>query len=170
MSNGAEARALNALQEYRNARAENDADKEDQAGDRFNDFIMFVEDEDRRNELMAIFNALVEADAENIFVEFAKVARGFGEVKDAFEMGEKMAEEGKNDLFFPSAATELAKMAGAFKELKAAAEKVIDEIDDLEVPFKKKDGKALVDEGEQVKDALQELMEKLEEMRDALPD
>jgi hypothetical protein len=169
MSNEAEARAVKILQDYRNAKTDGSSDRMDEAADNFHDIIDFVEP-DRRDELEAIFNALVESDAKKVFEEFAKVARGFGEVKDAFEMGEKMALEGKNDLFFPAAAAELAKVAGAFKALKAAAEKVIAEVDDLEEPFKKQDGEALVEEGKQAKNALEELLQKLEEMRAVLPD
>ena len=170
MSNGAEVRALKKLQDYRNAKnADEDLDKMKAAADDFHDVILLIEP-DRRDELLDIFNALVEADAKEVFEEFAKVAQGFGEVKDAFEMGAKMAKDGKNSLFFPSAAAELAKVAGAFKALKEAAEKVIDEVDDLEEPFRKKDGKALLDEGKQAQKALIGLLEKLEEMRDALPD
>ena len=53
MNNGAEARAVKALQDFRNAKAGGESDKIDQAADRFNDLIMYVEP-DRRDELMAI--------------------------------------------------------------------------------------------------------------------
>jgi len=168
MSSKAEARAMNALQDYRNAIAANDVNKKNKASDDFHDAILGVET-NRRNELMIMYGTLNSTDANKVFEEFAKVARGFSEVNDAFELGEKMANDGKNDLFFPAAAAELSKFAGTFKALKEAADTVIHEVHDLVEPFKQKDAEALVEEGMQAKDALDELLSKLHEMRNVLP-
>jgi|GEM_PF-2534089 len=165
MSKGAEARAVAFLQKYRNAKANDDSAEMVKAGDGFRDVIMYVEP-DRRDELMEIYVSLEDAAVEAVFEEFAKAAKNFGEVKDVFEMGEKMAEDGKNALFLPSAATELAKIAGAFKALKVAADKVINEVNDLEEPFREKDAEALLAEGKQAKEALDELLEKFNELKE----
>jgi hypothetical protein len=170
MSKGAEARAFIALVKYRNALARGDNDQTTEASDSFQEIIMDVADEDRQGELYEIFNALVEADAETAFNEFAKVASGFGEVKDAFELGAKMANEGRKSLFFPSTAVELSKVAGAIDGLKKAADQIIEGNGDLEEPFSKKDGEALLKEGQKTRMELDGLIKKLEEITNALPD
>lgn len=169
MSSDAEARVLKALADYRNAKKNQELDRIDAASDRFHEAIVLVEP-DRGNELQAIFNALVAARAEEVFQAFAKTAQGFGEAKSAFELGEKMVQEGKKGLFFPTAANELAKIAGALVQLKQTAEKVINEVDDLSEPFNKKDANALIEEAKQSADALKLLLNTLEQMKRVLQD
>ena len=105
MSNKAEMDAYCALVAFRNARAAGEnglVESQD-----FQSKVSLVDDFERKTELHQIFTAMNFAQAGKVFEAFGKAAKGFAEIKDAFELSKKLAEDGKEDLFFPSAASEL---------------------------------------------------------------
>jgi FtsZ-binding cell division protein ZapB len=152
--------------DYRNAKADEEAT--DDALDRFETALDDV-DAETRNRLDAAMGKLEVAAAERAFQAFAEIADDFRALKDGFKLGERMAQVGQNDLFFPAAATHLAQIAGFLKELKEASEKVKNGIDGLAAAFEKQDVKTLIDEGKGIQKSLKSLLEDFEEMKDKLP-
>ncbi|NQZ58705.1 MAG: hypothetical protein HRT88_14720 [Lentisphaeraceae bacterium] len=167
MSNKAEMDAYRALIAFRDSRTDGENGlAESQA---FQSKVSAVDDFERKTELHQIFTAMNFAQAGKVFEAFGKAAKGFAELKDAFELSKKLAEDGKEDLFFPSAAAELSSIASTVKALKEATDSLKSKTESLTEAFKQKDAQTLIDEAKQAKDDINQLLTALGELKDALP-
>jgi hypothetical protein len=167
MSTQIEFEVLNILKKYRDACSDNDYDAMDEVGDTFEEKILDIDSIERAEELRAIFEALSNAEAEEAFEAFGESAKKFGELKDAFALGKAMAEGGQEDLFFPSAAAELASFAGSLKALKKAAEALKDNIDNLENAYDAQDVEALIQELNVSKEEVEAVLTAFEELKES---
>ena len=167
MSNKAEMDAYCALVAFRNARAAGEnglVESQD-----FQSKVSLVDDFERKTELHQIFTAMNVAQAGKVFEAFGKEAKGFAEIKDAFELSKKLAEDGKEDLFFPSAASELSTIASTVKALKEATDSLVSKTGSLTEAFEQKDAQALIDEAKQARSDISQLLTVLSTLKDALP-
>lgn len=167
MSNKAEMDAYCALVAFRNARAAGEnglVESQD-----FQSKVSLVDDFERKTELHQIFTAMNFAQAGKVFEAFGKAAKGFAEIKDAFELSKKLAEDGKEDLFFPSAASELSTIASTVKALKEATDSLVSKTGSLTEAFEQKDAQALIDEAKQARSDIGQLLTVLSTLKDALP-
>ena len=153
--NKEEARAIQALREIRDALAENGSC----AGplDRFQQALDKVDSHTRTN-LDNAYGALLKASADEAFQTFAEVTNEFKKLSDGFKLGQKMAENGKDDLFFPSVATHLGQISAVLTEIKKATGKLNKSLDGLEESYEKSDVLALIKEGETIKEILEKLL------------
>lgn len=167
MSNKAEMDAYCALVAFRNARAAGEnglVESQD-----FQSKVSLVDDFERKTELHQIFTAMNFAQAGKVFEAFGKAAKGFAEIKDAFELSKKLAEDGKEDLFFPSAAAELSTIASTVKALKEATDSLVSKTGNLTEAFEQKDAQALIDEAKQARSDISQLLTALEDLKNAMP-
>lgn len=167
MSNKAEMDAYCALVAFRNARAAGEnglVESQD-----FQSKVSLVDDFERKTELHQIFTAMNFAQAGKVFEAFGKAAKGFAEIKDAFELSKKLAEDGKEDLFFPSAASELSTIASTVKALKEATDLLVSKTGSLTEAFEQKDAQALIDEAKQARSDISHLLTALEDLKNAMP-
>jgi len=167
MSNKAEMDAYCALVAFRNARAAGEnglVESQD-----FQSKVSLVDDFERKTELHQIFTAMNVAHAGKVFEAFGKAAKGFAEIKDAFELSKKLAEDGKEDLFFPSAASELSTIASTVKALKEATDSLVSKTGSLTEAFEQKDAQALIDEAKQARSDIGQLLTALEDLKNAMP-
>ncbi|CAI2388982.1 MULTISPECIES: hypothetical protein [Alteromonas] len=167
MSNKAEMDAYCALVAFRNARAAGEnglVESQD-----FQSKVSLVDDFERKTELHQIFTAMNFAQAGKVFEAFGKAAKGFAEIKDAFELSKKLAEDGKEDLFFPSAASELSTIASTVKALKEATDSLVSKTGSLTEAFEQKDAQALIDEAKQARSDIGQLLTALEDLKNAMP-
>ena len=167
MSNKAEMDAYCALVAFRNARAAGEnglVESQD-----FQSKVSLVNDFERKTELHQIFTAMNFAQAGKVFEAFGKAAKGFAEIKDAFELSKKLAEDGKEDLFFPSAASELSTIASTVKALKEATDSLVSKTGSLTEAFEQKDAQALIDEAKQARSDIGQLLTALEDLKNAMP-
>lgn len=166
MSNKAEMDAYCALVAFRNARAAGEnglVESQD-----FQSKVSLVDDFERKTELHQIFTAMNFAQAGKVFEAFGKAAKGFAEIKDAFELSKKLAEDGKEDLFFPSAASELSTIASTVKALKEATDSLVSKTGSLTEAFEQKDAQALIDEAKQARSDISQLLTALEDLKNAM--
>jgi hypothetical protein len=168
MSNKTEFEVLNILKAYRDACDKNDPDAMDVASDAFEEKILDIDNMDRINELRYIFEAMSNGKAKEAFEELANSAKKFGELKDAFAIGKAMAEGGKEDLFFPSVAAELATVSGTLKALKTAADALKDNLDNLGEAWDAEDVDALIKELKVSKTEVETLLGAFEDLKDAV--
>ena len=167
MSIKAEMDAYCALVAFRNARAAGEnglVESQD-----FQSKVSLVDDFERKTELHQIFTAMNFAQAGKVFEAFGKAAKGFAEIKDAFELSKKLAEDGKEDLFFPSAASELSTIASTVKALKEATDSLVSKTGSLTEAFEQKDAQALIDEAKQARSDIGQLLTALEDLKNAMP-
>ena len=167
MSNKAEMDAYCARVAFRNARAAGEnglVESQD-----FQSKVSLVDDFERKTELHQIFTAMNFAQAGKVFEAFGKAAKGFAEIKDAFELSKKLAEDGKEDLFFPSAASELSTIASTVKALKEATDSLVSKTGSLTEAFEQKDAQALIDEAKQARSDIGQLLTALEDLKNAMP-
>ena len=167
MSNKAEMDAYCALVAFRNARAAGEnglVESQD-----FQSKVSLVDDFERKTELHQIFTAMNFAQAGKVFEAFGKAAKGFAEIKDAFELSKKLAEDGKEDLFFPSAASELSTIASTVKALKEATDSLVSKTGSLTEAFEQKDAQALIDQAKQARSDIGQLLTALEDLKNAMP-
>jgi len=167
MSNKAEMDAYCALVAFRNARAAGEnglVESQD-----FQSKVSLVDDFERKTELHQIFTAMNFAQAGKVFEAFGKAAKGFAEIKDAFELSKKLAEDCKEDLFFPSAASELSTIASTVKALKEATDSLVSKTGSLTEAFEQKDAQALIDEAKQARSDIGQLLTALEDLKNAMP-
>ena len=167
MGNKAEMDAYKALLAYRDARAAG-KDGLDESVD-FETKVSQVDDFDRKTELHQIFTAMNFVDATKVFEAFGKAAKGFAELKDAFELSKKMAESGKEDLFFPSAAAELSTIASTVKAIKHATDSLKQKTGALKEAYQQQDAQTLIDEAKQAKEDIEQLVTALKQLKDGLP-
>lgn len=156
-----------ALVAFRNARAAGEnglVESQD-----FQSKVSLVDDFERKTELHQIFTAMNFAQAGKVFEAFGKAAKGFAEIKDAFELSKKLAEDGKEDLFFPSAASELSTIASTVKALKEATDLLVSKTGSLTEAFEQKDAQALIDEAKQARSDISHLLTALEDLKNAMP-
>jgi hypothetical protein len=165
MSTKYELIALGHLQDYRDAIAKKDIPKMDAAADAFEDSVLMVEDYNREVEFRAAFEALANAIASDAFKVFGESAKKLGALKNAFELGKAMAEGGQEELFFPSAAAELASFSGSLIALKDAVEVLKDNIGNVSDAYKAEDVEKLIDELKVSKDEVQNLLGAFEELK-----
>lgn len=171
MSSLDKTRAIQALQDYRNALITGGDDNEQLS--RLEYYIDRVDPETRTNLSNAI--AKLEASAANdAFRELAKVAERFAPLQDVFKLGEKMAIDGKNDLFFPTAAAQLSQIAGMVKEMANLAKRVKDSAEDIRTAFNeaynKNDVEALAEEAKGIRDTVEDLLDTFASLQEKLPD
>lgn len=157
-----EARAIKAMLEVRDAKAGDEA-----IDNALNRFEATLDDADMhtRRRLEKAMNKIIAARADRAFQAFAEATNEFRALEDGFTLGEQMARQGTQDLFFPAAATHLAQMAGLLIELKQSAETVKGNLDALGSAFDERDLKSLVAEGKAVKSTLDALLADFEEMK-----
>jgi len=127
-----------------------------------------VNDFECKTDLQQIFTAMNFAQAGKIFEAFGKAAKGFSELKDGFELSKKMAESGKEDLFFPSAAAELSSIASTIKAIKEATDSLKGKTENLTEAFQQKDAQTLIDETKKTKENIQNLLEALGGLKGSL--
>ena len=156
--------ALAALGDYKKATKAEDVDAQDAASDRFQDAIEDVE-EPEFSKMMEAYNKMIEGEAAVVFAEYGKIAKEIAGLGYAFDLGAKMAEEGKGELFFPYLAAELSEIAGVMAKLRELTEEVISQVDDLPARIRARDVEGLIDEGAEARQAVQDLIDKLEELR-----
>ena len=167
MSNKAEMEAYQALLAFRDARAAGaNGLAESQL---FQSKLGQVDNFERKTELQHIFTAMNFAQADKVFDAFGKAAKGFAELKDAFEISKKMAENGKEDLFFPSVAAELSTIASTIKAIKEATDTLKTKTESLSEAFQKEDAQTLINEAILAKDDIQNLLNALNDLKQALP-
>jgi len=169
-NNRAEAHALQAMRDYRNA-VDPDVDSDKDPDELLNriEAALDAVDEETRNRLEAAMGDIENQLAERAFQAYGEIADRIRSTKEGFKLGQHMADEGENDLFFPAAATHLAQVAGLLTELKEAAETVKGGIDDLAAAFKKGDVEGLIAEGGAIKETIEALLGEFEEIKENLP-
>jgi len=165
MSTKNEMEAFKVLMAYRDALAAGESG--DEAANQFENVIMNVEDYTRQSELQQIFATLNFASIDNAVKDFGKVAKQFAELKDAFEISKKLAEGGKDNLFFPSVAAELATVSATVTALKEASDNL--DVSGLTEAFDAGDAETLVKEAQTIIDEAKKLKEKLTEVKSQMP-
>jgi hypothetical protein len=160
-------KALKAIQDYRDAVAAGDDAKAEQAIADFEEVIIDVDDPPQED-LYNAYAAAVAGALDDQLVEFGKLAKEIAGNGDAFKLGEKMANEGRNDLFFPYIAGEFSEIAANFKKLVELAEEVVSQVDDLPAEIRSQSVEGLVNEGQEALQAIEELIGQLESIKDEL--
>ena len=168
MSARLELKLLALLKDYRDALDQGNEGVVRYLGDQFNDTVDDLDSIDRVEELRAIFDAINNAQAEEIFEAFGESAKRFGKLKDAFQLGKAMVEGGQEDLFFPSAAAELSTLLGSLKALKKAAVALTDNVDNLEQTYGASDVEALIKELELSKEEIEQVIDAFLALKDSL--
>ena len=170
MSGLAKTRAIQALQDYRNALTTGGDDSEPLS--RLEQYLDLV-DAETRSYLSNTMAKLEASTANEKFKELAKVAEKFAPLQDAFKLGEKMAKEGKSDLFFPTVAAQLSQVAVVVNEIAEVAKKVQDSAKDVETAFNeafdKNDVEALAKEAKGIRDTVNGLLKTFGSLQEKLP-
>ena len=164
MSTKNEMEAFKALMAYRDALALGESG--DDSTDRFENIVIDIEDYDRQVELRQIYAELNFSSVSMAFQNFGKIAKQYAELKDAFELSKKMAEGGKDNLFFPSAAAELTTISATVTALKDASDNL--EISALTEAFDSNDAQALIKETKKIIEEAQKLKEKLSNVKEQM--
>lgn len=164
MSTKNEMEAFKALMAYRDALAAGESG--DEAADRFENIVVDVEDYDRQVELRQMYAGLNFSSVNMAFQNFGKIAKQYAELKDAFELSKKMAEGGKDNLFFPAAAAELATVSATVTALKDASDNF--DLGALTEAYDSNDAKALIEETKKIIDEAKKLKDKLSNVHEQM--
>lgn len=162
----AEARAMKALRDYAKA-IETGADQEP-ALSAFETQLDLVSSDTRE----ALENALGDIDAvanEDAFTAYAKVAARVRNLESGFKLGETMANDATDDLFFPAAASYLAQVATILDKLKDAADSIKGVAADLDGAFEKDDLGGIIEDIGKIQEASEKLAEDFDELKEELP-
>jgi hypothetical protein len=169
MNNEALLRATMALQAYRNALESNVDPRPTRTI--FEQAIVDLRGTPKGEALWDLKLKYEEATTRNAFNEFGKLtASGFAGIGSAFELGQKMAQQGQKSLLFPTVASELTRVADVIKGLKEAADSLTAiDIQQLQNSFNKGDIAGLLGQANQVETLLQQLQTKLTAVKTDLP-
>ncbi|WP_282604314.1 hypothetical protein [Pelagibius sp. Alg239-R121] len=167
MSDKAEANAIKALQDIRDAIANNDIDLREDAEGRFKAVIGYVSPKSRRDEFRIMKYELDEAAADEVFQKFEElVEEHFQGLGDVFKLGAEMADDEAASLFFPVAATQFAQVAARLKKIKEAAEGLSEHVDELKDQFSADDVGDLISNANEIKEIGEAIFEILSGLKD----
>jgi len=113
---------------------------------------------------------LIEASADEAFLEFAIITNNMKPLSKGFEIGKSIADDGRKKQFFPSAATHLAQVSSVIVEIKKATDEISENIDELRASFVKNDAKRLIKEGKLIKENLEDLLSSFESLNEGFQD
>ncbi|NIP17868.1 MAG: hypothetical protein GWM87_06720 [Xanthomonadales bacterium] len=168
------ARLISVLQTY--ARVRNEGSAEDLVKIS-NEFDQALDSADRPTRIWA--NArkqqIDDAVEEEAFRIFAEQVDQLSEFQDILNLGKKMAEEGEDELIFPSAAASLARIDAVLKEIKSAAasikakaEVLEGNISDVIEAVKVSDLTVLIDELEAVRSEADSIVDIFNEFKESI--